>query len=43
MGEGLDLTLIRERMRMTPSELADRAVLEWERTAPLRRGDDRSA
>jgi transcriptional regulator with XRE-family HTH domain len=37
MGEGLDVSLIRERLSMTPSELADRAILEWRRTAAFRR------
>jgi transcriptional regulator with XRE-family HTH domain len=39
MGEGLDVSLIRERLAMTPTERARRAVLEWKRTAPFRSDD----
>lgn len=36
-GEGLDRTLIRERLRMTTGERARRAAVEWNRTAAFRR------
>jgi transcriptional regulator with XRE-family HTH domain len=36
-GLGVDRTLIRERLRMRPSERANLAVREWERTEVFRR------
>ncbi len=36
-GLGVDRTLIRERLRMTPGERARLAVLEWHRTEVFRR------
>jgi transcriptional regulator with XRE-family HTH domain len=36
-GVGLDRTLIRERLRLTPAERGRLAVREWERTRPFAR------
>lgn len=36
-GSGVDRTLIRARLRLTPGERARLAVREWQRTAFLRR------
>jgi transcriptional regulator with XRE-family HTH domain len=36
-GLGVDRTLIRERLRMSPGERARRAAREWERTRLFRR------
>jgi transcriptional regulator with XRE-family HTH domain len=36
-GGGVDRTLIRERLRMSPAERARRTALEWNQTAPIRR------
>jgi transcriptional regulator with XRE-family HTH domain len=35
-GIGVDLTLIAERIRLTPGERARRAALEWNRTRAIR-------
>lgn len=35
-GRGVDRTLIRERLRLTPAERARRAVREWEATRVFR-------
>jgi transcriptional regulator with XRE-family HTH domain len=37
-GAGVDRTLIRERLRLTPAERGRLAVTEWERTRPFARG-----
>lgn len=37
-GIGVDRTLIRDRLRLTPGERARLAVREWERTRTFRRG-----
>jgi transcriptional regulator with XRE-family HTH domain len=37
-GAGVDRTLIRERLGMTPGARARRVALEWNRTASIRRG-----
>jgi len=39
-GLGVDRTLIRERLRMTPGERARLAVREWEGTAVFRRAGE---
>ena len=38
-GAGVDRTLIRERLRLTPAQRARLAVREWERTRPFARGE----
>jgi transcriptional regulator with XRE-family HTH domain len=38
LGTDLDRTLIRERLRLTPSERGRLAVAEWRRTRPFARG-----
>lgn len=35
-GPGVDKTLIKERLQMTPGERARQAALEWRRTKPFR-------
>lgn len=39
-GRGVDRTLIRERLRLSPTERARLAAREWNRTARLRRRPD---
>jgi transcriptional regulator with XRE-family HTH domain len=39
-GLGVDRSLIRERLRLSPIERARLAAREWNRTAPLRRRPD---
>lgn len=36
-GRGVDVTLIRERLRLTPGARVRLAMEEWSRTEPLRR------
>ena|SRR5439155_25450893 len=36
-GAGVDVTLIQERLELTPGQRARRAVAEWEGTEPFRR------
>ncbi len=38
-GSGVDRTLIRERLRLTPSQRARLAVLEWRRTQAFQRSE----
>jgi transcriptional regulator with XRE-family HTH domain len=40
-GRGVDLTLIRERLRLSVADRARLAAEEWNRTRPFRTGADR--
>ena len=40
-GKGLDRTLIRERLKLSPAERARLAVREWENTRTFDTGEDR--
>lgn len=38
---GVDVSLVRERLPMTPDERVKRTVAEWEATAPFRKARER--